>query len=49
MGKTNNQLVLTYQINQSTNLTNWTLYREESLVISNAPVEKMFLRLNPKQ
>jgi len=49
VGKTNNQLVLTYQINQSTNLTNWTSYREESLVISNAPADKMFLRLNPRQ
>jgi len=49
VGKTNNQLVLTYQINQSTNLTNWTSYREESLVITNAPADKMFLRLNPKQ
>ena len=49
IGKTNNQLVLTYQINQSTNLTNWTVYREESMVLSNAPADKMFLRLNPKQ
>lgn len=49
LGKSNNQLVFTYQINQSTNLTNWTSYREESLVISNAPADKMFLRLNPKQ
>ena len=48
IGKSNNQLVLTYQINQSTNLTTWTAYREESLVLSNAPADKMFLRLAPK-
>jgi len=49
VGKTNNQLVLTYQINQSTNLTNWTSYREESLVITNTPADKMFLRILPIQ
>ena len=48
IGKSNNQLVLTYQINQSTNLTTWTAYREESLVLSNALADKMFLRLAPK-
>jgi len=48
LGKTNNQLVLNFQINQSTNLTNWTSYRDESLVISNAPADKMFLQIIPK-
>lgn len=49
IGKTNNQLVLNYQIVQSTDLTNWTSYRAESLVITNAPADRIFLRLTPKQ
>lgn len=42
---TNNQLVLNYQILQSTNLQNWSPYQTNELVISNAPSNKMFLRV----
>jgi len=49
IGRTNSQLLLTYQILQSSNLQSWSAYREETVVLSNAPPDKMFLRLNPKQ
>jgi hypothetical protein len=42
---TNNQLVLNYQILQSTDLQNWSSYQNHELVISNAPSDKMFLRV----
>ena len=42
---TNNQLVLNYQILQSTDLQNWSSYQNNELVISNAPTNKMFLRV----
>ena len=42
---TNNQLVLNYQILQSTDLQNWSSYQNNELVISNAPSDKMFLRV----
>ena len=42
---TNNQLVLNYQILQSTDLQNWSSYQQNQLVLSNAPSDKMFLRL----
>ena len=42
---TNNQLVLNYQILQSTDLQNWSPYQQNELVISNAPTNKMFLRV----
>jgi len=42
---TNNQLVLNYQILQSTDLQNWAPYQLNELVISNTPSDKMFLRV----
>ena len=42
---TNNSLVLTYQVLQSDDLQNWTPYQNVSLPISNAPSNKMFLRV----
>jgi len=42
---TNNQLVLKYQVLQSTDLQSWTPYQHSELVISNAPSDKMFLRV----
>jgi uncharacterized repeat protein (TIGR02543 family) len=47
--RTNNQLSLTYEILQSSNLVNWTTNRQETVTISNPPASKMFLRINPKQ
>ena len=49
LGKTNNQLSLTYQILESSNLVSWSTNRQETLVISNPPATKMFLRITPKQ
>jgi uncharacterized repeat protein (TIGR02543 family) len=49
LGKTNNQLSLTYEILQSSNLVSWTTNRQETVTISNPPASKMFLRINPKQ
>lgn len=42
---TNNQLVLNYEILQSSDLQNWAPYQQNELVISNAPADKMFLRV----
>ena len=42
---TNNQLVLNYQVLQSTDLQSWSPYQQTELVISNAPSDKMFLRV----
>ena len=42
---TNNLLVLNYQILQSSDLQNWSSYQNNELVISNAPTNKMFLRV----
>jgi hypothetical protein len=42
---TNNQLTLNYQILQSTNLQNWTAYTNYVLPITNAPTNKLFLRV----
>jgi len=42
---TNNQLVLNYQVLQSSDLQNWAPYQQTELVISNAPSDKMFLRV----
>lgn len=42
---TNNQLVLNYQILQSPDLQNWSPYQQTELVITNAPSDKMFLRV----
>jgi len=42
---TNNQLVLNYQVLQSSDLQNWSPYQQTELVISNAPTNKMFLRV----
>jgi alpha-tubulin suppressor-like RCC1 family protein len=41
----NNQLVLTYRVMQSTDLQTWSNYHQAELVISNAPPDKMFLRV----
>jgi len=41
----NNQFVLNYQILQSPDLQNWSSYQNNELVISNAPSDKMFLRV----
>ena len=41
----NNQLVLNYQILQSTDLQSWTTYQQNELIISNPPPDKMFLRV----
>lgn len=41
----NNQLTLNYQIIQSTDLQNWTPYQSYELPITNAPSDKMFLRV----
>ena len=49
LSASNNQLALTYQIQQSSDLSSWSSYREETIVISNPPSNKMFLRINPKQ
>jgi len=42
---TNNQLVLNYQVLQSSDLQSWSPYQQTELVISNAPSDKMFLRV----
>ena len=42
---TNNQLVLNYEILQSNDLQNWAPYQQNELVISNAPADKLFLRV----
>jgi hypothetical protein len=42
---TNNQLTLNYQVLQSSDLQNWTLYQNVTLPITNAPTDKMFLRV----
>jgi hypothetical protein len=42
---TNNQLTLNYQVLQSSDLQNWTPYQNVSLPITNAPSDKMFLRV----
>lgn len=42
---TNNQFTLNYQILQSTDLQNWTPYQNVSLPITNAPSDKVFLRV----
>jgi len=42
---TNNQLILNYQVLQSTDLQNWSLYQQYELPITNAPSDKMFLRV----
>ena len=49
LAMTNNQLTLSYQVLQSSNLLNWTSYKNESLVLSNTPSDKKFLRLTPNQ
>lgn len=41
----NNQLVLNYNILQSTDLQNWFPYQQNELIISNPPPDKMFLRV----
>jgi len=42
---TNNQLNLNYQVLQSSDLQNWTPYQSVTLPITNAPSDKMFLRV----
>lgn len=42
---TNNQLVLNYQVLQSSDLQSWSPYQQVELVVSNAPSDKMFLRV----
>ncbi len=42
---TNNQLTLNYQVLQSSDLQNWTPYQNVTLPITNAPSDKMFLRV----
>jgi len=42
---TNNQLTLNYQVLQSSDLQNWTPYQNVTLPITNAPADKMFLRV----
>lgn len=49
LGKTNDSITLNYKIQQSTDLANWLPYSDHSLTISNAPADKMFLRLMPNQ
>ncbi len=49
LSRTNNQLSLTYEILQSSNLVSWTTNRQETVTISNPPASKMFLRITPKQ
>jgi hypothetical protein len=49
LSRTNNQLSLTYEILQSSNLVIWTTNRQETVTISNSPASKMFLRITPKQ
>lgn len=41
----NNEMVLHYQIMQSTDLQNWTAYQSCDLPITNVPNDKMFLRV----
>lgn len=42
---TNNQLTLNYQVLQSSDLQNWSPYQTYQLPITNAPSDKMFLRV----
>lgn len=42
---TNNQLTLNYQVMQSSDLQNWSPYQTYQLPITNAPTNKMFLRV----
>ena len=41
----NNQLTLSYQVLQSSDLQNWAPYQNITLPITNAPSDKMFLRV----
>lgn len=42
---TNNQLLLKYQILQSSDLQNWSSYQQYELPITNTPSDRMFLRV----
>jgi len=44
---TNGQIFLNYRILQSPDLKNWSTYQQYELPITNAPPEKMFLRIHP--
>ena len=45
--RTSNNLILNYKILKSENLNDWTTYSDQTLPITNAPQDKMFLRLIP--
>jgi len=49
LSRSNNQLILNYEIQQSQDLQSWSTYKNQNLSISNAPTNKMFLRILPKQ
>jgi len=42
-------LVLNYDIHQSTDLETWTLYQARSLSLTNLPTDKAFVRIKAKQ
>jgi hypothetical protein len=43
--RTSNNLILNYKILQSENLNEWTIYSDQTLPITNAPTNKLFLRV----
>jgi hypothetical protein len=49
LSSSNNQLNLNYEIQQSPDLSNWSSYLNQTVTITNAPTNKMFLRILPKQ
>lgn len=49
LSRSNNQLILNYEIQQSGDLSNWSSYLNQSITITNAPTNRMFLRVVPKQ
>ena len=42
---TNNELVLNLRILQSEDLQNWTTYQEQEVTVTNAPANRLFLRV----
>jgi len=46
---TNNQFILNYDIQHSTNLTVWSIYSSQSVGLSNLPADKAFIRIRTRE
>jgi len=44
-----NQFILNYDIQQSTDLSNWTVYSAHSVALTNLPADKTFIRVKSKE